>query len=134
MPATLSDATEATEDEVYVLGLRERSDDESWSLLFMQAYRSHGEQEIRLGMDTYCLVVDPGQHVAYGGFLECELSHTRLRLLLAGHTAGDLGLHEETSFTLALTRGQLALVRRGLTKVLTSGRPGAVPQTLDVHP
>jgi len=130
VPVALEDAGE-DDDEVYVLGLRQSAEDpESWSLTFMGCYDSEDEQEIAQGMDTYCLVVDPGQATAYGGVLECELTRDRLRLLLSDDTARSLGIPTQLDFALALREEQLAMVRRGLARVLTSGRPDAVPVCL----
>jgi hypothetical protein len=88
------------------------------------------EQGIALGMDTYCLVVDPWQAAAYGGVLECELTDDRLRLVLSQRTAQALRTPPRLEFTLALQEEQLAMVARGLARVLTSGRPDAVPLSL----
>ena len=130
VPVALEDAGE-DDDEVYVIGLRQSADDsESWSLMFMECYDSEDEQEIAQGMDTYCLVVDPGQATAYGGVLECELTSNRLRLLLSDETAQSLRIPTQLDFALALQEDQLAMVRRGLGRVLTSGRPDAVPVCL----
>lgn len=49
----------------------------------MECHDAEDEQEIALGMDTSCLVVDPGQATAYGGVRECELTERRLRLVLS---------------------------------------------------
>jgi hypothetical protein len=56
----LRDAGEAAEGG-HVLGVRETRDAESWSMLFMECIDAEDKQEVALGMDTYCLVVDPGQ-------------------------------------------------------------------------
>jgi hypothetical protein len=85
-------------------------------------------------MDTYCLVTEPNYSVAYGGVLECELSARHLRLVLTSDTARDLDLPEEMSFALALSRDQLAMVSRGLDKVLRSGRLNATPYNLTLNP
>jgi len=123
----LRDAGEDDAD-VYVLGVRQSADDdESMALLFMECYDADAQQEIDQGMDTYCLVLDPGQATAYGGVLECEVNDRRLRLLLTDETADDLGLPARSEFALELTEEQLKMVRRGLRRVLTSGRPDAVP-------
>ena len=65
VPVVLGDAGEDDSD-VYVLGLRASADNEAWSLLLMECDDAEDEQEIARGMDTYCLVVDPGQRTAYG--------------------------------------------------------------------
>src|SRR5262245_27234887 len=112
LPALLADAGE-DDGDVYMVGVRESAADPgSWSLLFMECYDADDEQEVDLGMDTYCLVVDPGQATVYGGVLECELTVDRLRLLLTGETARELGTPAELNFALSLSADQLATVSR----------------------
>lgn len=62
-PAVLGEAGE-DDSGCYVLGVRETADVGSWSLMFMECCEADGEQEIALGMDTYCLAVDPGRPLA----------------------------------------------------------------------
>ena len=108
------------------------ADEQSWPLLLMECEDAEDEQEIALGTDTCCLVVDPGQATVYGGVLECELTGARLRLLLTEDAAAELGTPAELDFALSLSPDQLETVRTGLERVLTSGRAGAVPRVLDV--
>ncbi len=129
-PAVLRDAGEDGSG-CYVLGLRETTDDDSWGLLFMECL-DVDEQDVALGMDTYCLVVDPGQATWYGGVVECELTSGRLRLLLTEDAAKTLGMPTEPVFALALSADQLRMVGRGLDRVLNSGRRDAVPGRLSV--
>lgn len=128
----LRDAAEADVEGVYVIGVRETLDGESWSLMFQEPYDAEDPQEIRLGMDTYCLVVDPGQACYYGGVLECEIAAEELLLRLTEEAAAALGTPTVMRFTLAMGSDQLQTLRRGLARVLTSGRPDAVPQRLAV--
>jgi hypothetical protein len=130
-PAVIGDVGEDDSD-VYMIGIREADAPGSWSLLFMEPYDAEDPQEIQLGMDTYCLVVDPGQATCYGGVRECELGSGRLRLTLTAEAAGTLGMPVDTSFTLELTPQQVDLLGRGLARVLTSGRPDEVPQRLSI--
>jgi hypothetical protein len=130
-PAVVSDVGEDDSD-VYVVGIREAGTPDSWSLLFMECYDAEDPQEIDLGMDTYCLVVDPGQATCYGGVRECELGGGRLRLALTEEAAGRLGMPVDTNFALDLTPQQVDQLGRGLARVLTSGRADAVPQRLHV--
>lgn len=88
------------------------------------------EQDVDLGMDTYCLVVEPGQATYYGGVRECELVDDRLRLLLTEEAAATLGMPTETSFRLELPPDQLIILRRGLARALNSGRPDSIPTRL----
>lgn len=131
-PDVLRDAAEADVEGIYVLGVRETLDDESWSLMFQEPYDAEDPQEIRLGMDTYCLVVDPGQACCYGGVLECDIAGEELVLRLTEQAASALGTPTVMRFTLAMGPDQLRTLRRGLARVLTSGRPDAVPRRLAV--
>lgn len=140
VPAVLRDAGE-DDSEVYVVGVRESLDDDSWSLLFMEFDQSEYEdddpqdddpQDIDDGMDTYCLVVDPGQATHYGGVRECELDGQRLRLVLTEQAAQTLGMPVEVSFGLEMSPAQVDVLRRGLARVLTSGRTDALPQQFRV--
>jgi hypothetical protein len=131
VPPVLRDAGDDDSD-VYVVGVRESTALESWSLSFMECYDADDEQEIALGMDTYCLVVDPGQATHYGGVRECELTGTELRLVLTEGAAAALGIPTNTRFVMDLPPHQRELLGRGLRRVLTSGRADAVPQRLDV--
>ena len=130
-PATVRNVSE-DDSEVYVVGIQETIDPDSWCLSFMECYDAEDPQEIRLGMDTYCLVVDPGQATHYGGVLQCELDGGRLRLVLSAEAAVSLGMPADVSFALDLTPHQVDLLSQGLARVLTSGRADAVPQRLSV--
>lgn len=107
-------------------------DPDSWSVKFMASNNAEGEQEISLGMDTYGLVVDPGQWTVYGGVVECELSDGRLILRLTKRAAEILQTPTEMGFGLALDSTKLEVLRRGLRRALTSGRANAAPHRLVV--
>ena len=126
-PAVVRDVGEH-DSEVYVVGIRESPDPDSWSLLFMTCYDAEDPQEVDLGMDTYCLVVDPGQATHYGGVRECEPHDGRLRLILTEEAATSLGMAVDTSFALDVPPQRIDLPGRGLARVLTSGRADAVPR------
>jgi hypothetical protein len=130
-PAVIGDVGEDDTD-VYLIGIRESDAMDSWSLMFMEPYDAEDPQEIELAMDTYCLVVDPGQATRYGGVRECELGNGRLRLALTAEAAGSLGMPVDTSFDLELTPQQVDMLGRGLARVLTSGRADEIPQRLIV--
>ncbi len=80
-PAVLRDLGE-DDSGVYVIGVRESSEDDSGSLLFTEyahdEYADVDPDEVDDGMDTYCLVADPGQATYYGGVKTCELDEERL--------------------------------------------------------
>jgi hypothetical protein len=128
IPTTVSDVGESeTDDGGYVLGLRETTADESWSLLLM-AYDEEDRDEP--GLDTYCLVVNPGQATYYGGVLQCRMTGTELRLRLTPEAADILELPADIRFGLELTADQVELMGRGLNRVFTSGRSDARPALL----
>jgi hypothetical protein len=55
--------------------------------MFMAKTTPMTSRKSRLGMDTYCLVVEPGQRTVFGGVVECELSDGRLILRLTDGAA-----------------------------------------------
>ena len=123
-------------DDIYVLGLRENTLPNSWSLLFMEAEEDSDGDEL----DSYCIVVDPGQATSYGGVVSCEIqptpelspAHHILRLRLTTEAATELEIPTDTTLALELDDNGLALLRRGLRRVLTSGRHADIPATLAV--
>ncbi|SCL27167.1 Immunity protein 10 [Micromonospora rhizosphaerae] len=125
MPEVLRDvgATDEYDADIYMVGVRESTDPEARSLVFQEGYDDE---------DSYCLVIDPGQATFYGGVIECTVSDDQLHLLLSESAAEELGTPTELRFSLMLPPDQLQLLRRGLTRVLTSGHPEDVPRRLDV--
>jgi immunity protein 10 of polymorphic toxin system len=131
-PEVLRDASEDESEGIYVVGIRESSDPKAWSLLFMEC--DEEDADLDLGMDSYCLVVDPGQATCYGGVRECELLGDRLRLLLTEEAAAALGMPTESRFRLELPADVLGMLRNGLTRVLVSGNPDSIPTRLAMSP
>jgi len=128
-PPVLRDAGEDATD-VYLVGVRESTDPQSWTLLFMECLDAQDGQEIELGMDTYCLVVDPGQATSYGGVIDYRIDRETLRLTLTDQAAEALGMPVQTAFALDLTPPQIDILERGLIRVLTSGRAEVIPRAL----
>ncbi|MET8508743.1 Imm10 family immunity protein [Streptomyces sp. NPDC004787] len=102
-------------------------DGRTWCINIQECYDAEDEQEIELGMDTYCIVSEPGQNCCYGGVIECEIGDQGLYLRLSGETASDLGLDEETYFDLNIPDEEMRTLRRGLKEVLSSGRQDSIP-------
>jgi hypothetical protein len=121
---TLTDI-QADDSGTFVIGVRESTTPQAWSLVL---FESDDEEDEDDGLDSYCLVVDPGQATTHGGVLDCELRDTALRLRLTDRAAGDLGLPADTTFPLDVGAEQMATLRSGLRRVLTSGRPGEHPR------
>lgn len=130
VPSVLRDAGEGYDGEVYIVGIRESTDPDAWSLQIQECLDAADPQEIELGDDTYCLVVDPGQATFYGGVRECEITAGLFRLVLTEEAAEALGMPKHTTFELELPEDQHRVLRRGLAKVLTCGRVGERPRRL----
>ena len=139
IPPVLRDAGD-NDSDLYVIGVRESTDPHAWSLLLMECdddadTNEDGgvdERERDDGMDTYCLVVDPGQATHYGGIIECELTGTELRLVLTQDAATALGMPTHTRFALDLAPHQREMLGRGLQRVLTVGRTDTITRLLHV--
>ena len=102
----------------------------------MEAMEDFDDSEL----DSYCLVVDPGQATSYGGVISCEIRpaaglspiHHVLHLRLTAEAATELEMPTDTTLALELDDNRLALLRRGLRRVLTSGSQADIPATLAV--
>jgi hypothetical protein len=125
-PSVVRDAGEDDSD-TYIVGVCESPDPDAWSLIFMEC-----DEDKEPGMDTYCLVVHPGEATCYGGVVECELRGSDLRLRLTEEAAETLGTPTDLRFTLVLDSAKVQMLGRGLSRVLTSGRPDAVPRRLAI--
>jgi hypothetical protein len=131
-PSTLSHAAEDGADGAYVLGVSEYPDGGGRVVSFQLGLDDSGEQDSDQRFDTYCVVLDPGQHIVYGGITECVIEEQTLRLRLSPQAARDLGVDPVLRFRLALDHEQLALVRAGLRRILSAGRDDARPRLLRV--
>jgi hypothetical protein len=84
------------------------------------------------GFDTYCLVLDPGQHTVDGGVTECDVDDRQLLIRLTEEAAQTLGQGRVLRFELARDEFELATLRYGLRRTLDAGRPDARSARLDV--
>ncbi len=126
---TLTDVQTDTSD-TFIIGIRENTDPQAWSLVLFEAEDDLDDQDRDLGMDSYCLVIEPQHATVYGSVLECELQDTTLRLRLTDDAATILGLPTDATFPLQLPPAQMNTLRTGLRRVLTSGRPNNHPRLL----
>ncbi len=105
----------------YLIGLRESPEPTSWSIIFMESDADPDDEDIEMGMDSYCIVVDPGQATWYGGVRECQLDGNQLSMTLDSDASVALGLAERTTLELLVSQDDLAMVRNGLKRVFSSG-------------
>ncbi|MEV5576651.1 Imm10 family immunity protein [Spirillospora sp. NPDC052269] len=126
-------AAEADEDdETYVAGVAEQEYGGGHELTFMCCLYEPDEQDIALGLDSYCLVT-PNQGTAYGGVKEVRMKGRVLRVVVDPGKLEALGLDEpEIEVTLDVEEAQIEQLREGLRRVLTHGRPSERPAVLEL--
>ncbi|MFE6227983.1 MULTISPECIES: Imm10 family immunity protein [unclassified Streptomyces] len=112
-------------------GVAESADEESFALDFQGGAEEPDEQDVRLGMDSYC-VITPDQNAAYGCVRTVELERGLLRVTFDPASLEDLGLNDPVlEAVLHAPAEDVARMREALKRILAYGRPGAVPIVLD---
>ncbi|MEU2545956.1 Imm10 family immunity protein [Streptomyces roseolus] len=108
-------------------GVIESEDEESFALEFQSGIEEPDEQDVRLGMDSYC-VVTPDQNTAYGCLRAVELEGDLLRVTFDPAHLDDLGLEDPVvEVVLDAPAEDVARMREALQRVLAYGRPDALP-------
>ncbi|MFF8601519.1 Imm10 family immunity protein [Streptomyces sp. NPDC015232] len=111
-------------------GVAESGDEESFALEFQGGFGEPDEQNIRLGMDSYC-VVTPDQNTAYGCVRTVELEGNLLRVTFDPASVDDLYLNDSVvEAVLHAPVEDVARMREALTRILTYGRTDALPTFL----
>ncbi|MCP3784119.1 Imm10 family immunity protein [Micromonospora sp. A3M-1-15] len=114
------------DDEVVEAGFAEGVDGSGFALMFQRTDYEPDEQDIRLGMDTYCLTTGDGR-THYGGLLAAELDDGQLTLRLSPDAAGTIGIAEITTVRLDVDAASLSAFRDGLPLVVNWGRSHDIP-------
>ena len=83
------------ENEVLIVGFADSADGSGWALLFQAATYEPEEQDVRGGMDTYCITNSDGSAVVYGGLRQAQLVGNDLTLLFTPDTARTFGFDDE---------------------------------------
>lgn len=108
-------------------GVIESEDEESFALEFQSSVDEPDEQNVRLGMDSYC-VVTPDQNTAYGCVRTVELSGDLLRVTFDPAHLDDLGLDDPVvEVVLDAPAEGVARMGEALKHILAYGRPDARP-------
>lgn len=89
-------------------------DEASGDTIEVQRSIEFDEQDVRLGLDTYCLVRGDASH--YGGLLNYEVTDQRLCLLLSAEAAATLQLSE--LIEIEIDERSAALLRTHLPELL----------------
>ncbi|WP_457964704.1 Imm10 family immunity protein [Arthrobacter sp. D1-29] len=105
--------------------LANRADMPTWQLE-IQRPLDPDDQDRRLGLDTYCLVLPTGA-TAYGCLASASVSGQRLRLTFPADRLTELGLTDSTlELQLELEAASLDVLVTGLRQVLGSPRGPAL--------
>ncbi|MER5645473.1 Imm10 family immunity protein [Streptosporangium sp. NPDC002524] len=119
------------ESEMVVFGMAEHEDGTGNALIFMMSAEEPDEQEIDLGMDTYCVVREDQAGTTYGGVTRCELASGRLTLHFTAEAARELRVEPVVRVDLRIDDGGVELLRSSLREILLSGRHDQRPH--DMH-
>lgn len=114
------------DDEVVEAGFAEGADGSGFALVFQRTDYEPDEQDIRLGMDTYCLTTGDGR-THYGGLLAADLDGGRLTLRLSRDAAETIGITEVTTVRLDVDAASLSALKNGLPQVVNWGRSEEIP-------
>jgi len=126
--AQAAGADEYPEDEVLSAGVSETPAGEGVILIFQCCTCEPDDQDIALGMDTYCVVTE-NQGTAYGAVRELTLRNNVLRVAFDPDDLEALGLAEpEVEVTLDVDEESIEQLRQ----ILSYGRADARPHVLDL--
>ncbi|MGC9671581.1 Imm10 family immunity protein [Planosporangium sp. 12N6] len=115
------------DSDCLVAGVAEHEDSTGRSLIFQAAQEPPDDQEIRLGMDTYCLVTE-SQGTAYGCVEEIVIDRDQLRIVLRKDALADLDLNDDVvEVELAADPEATQTFRDMLREILAYGRDNARP-------
>lgn len=108
-------------------GVSENVDGSGFVLIFQCGLDEPDEQDVALGMDSYCLITaDEG--TAYGCVTEVVLTSSLLRVVVRPDALESLELDDtEIEATLDVDQESLDRLSDGLRLVLNYGRPSARP-------
>ena len=106
------------ENEVIIAGFADSADGSGWALLFQAATYEPEEQDLRSGMDTYCITKGDGSVVVYGGLRQAELIGNDLTLRFTPDTARTFGFDDELKVRLEVNESALRDFKEGFPQVV----------------
>ncbi|WP_426502824.1 Imm10 family immunity protein [Dactylosporangium sp. McL0621] len=129
MPIEFVAHVAGVDDELcLVAAVAERDDGTGRALIFQAGSEPPDDQDVRLGMDTYCLVTET-HGTAYGCVRELSISGDRMRVVVAADALADLDLDDtEIVVQLAADARSVEVFREYLARILMYGRPEAQPR------
>ncbi|MEU0682960.1 Imm10 family immunity protein [Streptomyces albogriseolus] len=119
-------------DPAMTAGVAESEGGESFELQFQCSFEEPDAQNIRNGSDSYC-VVTPNQGTAYGCVRTVELEGDTLRVTFDPDSLEALFLDDPVvEAVLHAPAADTARMREALTRILSYGRPDALPIVIGV--
>jgi hypothetical protein len=119
-------------DDEYCLvaAIAERDDSHGHALIFQAGHEPSDEQDVRLGMDTYCVVTE-NHGTAYGCVRELTLDGDRMDIVIGDEALAALGLDDPSIHVqLAVEAQSIEVLQDYLGRILTYGRVEAQPAVL----
>jgi hypothetical protein len=100
------------ESNTLLIVLADTADHPSALLELQRSFEAFDQQDVELGMDTYCVVASSGA-THYGGIVSCTLTDTLLQVMLSEEASASLGV---TGYVirLMLSSSEKASLRSGL--------------------
>ncbi|XVV02648.1 Imm10 family immunity protein [Actinosynnema sp. CA-248983] len=117
------------DDEVMEAGFAEADDGSGFVLLIQRGLYESDEQDIALGMDTYCLV--SGGKSIYGGLIRAVRKERGVDLVLSREAASLLALPANLELRLDGPPDDVAEILDGLPRIVDWGREGERPELVD---
>jgi hypothetical protein len=115
------------DEDCLVAGIAEHDDGTGRSLIFQAGVEPPDDQDIRLGMDTYCVVTE-NHGTAYGCVRELTIDADRMHVVVSTESLNTLGLDDaDIRIQLAVQPETIDALRVHLRRILTYGRSGAQP-------
>ncbi|MFI7706595.1 Imm10 family immunity protein [Nonomuraea sp. NPDC049480] len=118
------------DSETITFGMAEYEDGTGNALIFMMSAEEPDQQEIGLGMDTYCIVREDQSGTTYGGVTHCDLAYGRLTLHFTEKAAQELGVELVLRLDLQVDDDSIELLKNSLREILLSGRHDQRPHSV----
>ncbi|MDX6285617.1 MAG: hypothetical protein QOG53_1102 [Frankiales bacterium] len=110
---------ESHDTNTFNLGIAESIDQPESFIAFMCPLDGqYDEQDVQLGMDTYCIVTGEQVGTYYGGVLAWRIETGLLHLALTEEASNELRLPRQSTFSLEVGKDDIALLNTALERVL----------------
>ena len=111
----------AEELECFTAGFSEHHIEAGFSLLFQAQADAYApdQQDIELGMDTYCIVTGDQSGVHYGGLQHAELAGNELQLIFKPGIGHKFGVADQLRVRLEVNASALREFKEGFRQVVS---------------